>query len=200
MVSIGSHVYVTVAKTAIRTVYGNSKGFEVKVSMHQGSALSHSLFVIAMEALSREFGIALPRELYTHHMVVIAKTEDDLLTGKRLNEWNDSMENRGMRVNMNKTEVRINGEWQNVTQKLNKVNHECFFWDQLTRVVPDKIQSRKTVICVCLISKTSLHLCQVQVLQLFNGPCIVSKTTWVSRYQKHKTRKVKPIWIYWSKR
>jgi len=30
----------TGAKTAVRTVYGNSNGFEVKVGMHQGSALS----------------------------------------------------------------------------------------------------------------------------------------------------------------
>ena len=28
------------AKTVVRTVYGNSKSFEVKVGMHQGSALS----------------------------------------------------------------------------------------------------------------------------------------------------------------
>jgi len=27
-----------------------------------------------------------------------------------------------------------------------------------------------------------------------------SGTTWVSWHQKDKTRKVKPIWIYWSKR
>ena len=30
----------TGAKTVVRTVYGNSNGFEVKVGMHQGSALS----------------------------------------------------------------------------------------------------------------------------------------------------------------
>jgi len=29
---------------------------------------------------------------------------------------------------------------------------------------------------------------------------ILSETTWVSQHQKGKTRKVKPIWIYWSKR
>jgi len=28
---------------------------------------------------------------------------------------------------------------------------------------------------------------------------ILSRTTWVSQHQKGKTRKVKPIWIYWSK-
>ena len=38
------------AKTVVRTVYGNSNGFEVKVSMHQGSALSPLLFVMVMEA------------------------------------------------------------------------------------------------------------------------------------------------------
>jgi len=50
----------TSAKTVARTVYGNSNYFEVKVAMHQGSALSPLLFVIVMEALSREFEVALP--------------------------------------------------------------------------------------------------------------------------------------------
>jgi len=41
----------TVAKTVVRTVYGNSKCFEVKVGMHQGSALSPLLLVIVMETI-----------------------------------------------------------------------------------------------------------------------------------------------------
>ena len=55
----------TGAKTVVRTVYGNSKGFEVKgpVGMHQGSALSPLLFMIVMEAIFREFRVALPWEL-----------------------------------------------------------------------------------------------------------------------------------------
>jgi len=48
-------------------------------------------------------------------LVVIAETEDDLI--KRLNEWKDNMENRGMRVNKNKTKVMISGERQKVMQK-----------------------------------------------------------------------------------
>ena len=42
------------AKAVVRTVYGNSKSFEVKVGMHQGSGLSPLLFVIVMEAISRD--------------------------------------------------------------------------------------------------------------------------------------------------
>jgi len=46
---------------------------------------------------------ALPWELellYADDLVVIAENEGDLI--KRLNEWKDNMENRGMRVNMKK--------------------------------------------------------------------------------------------------
>jgi len=61
-----------------------------------------------MEALSREFRVALPWELlYADDLVVIAETEHDLI--KRLNEWKNNVENRGMRVNMNKTKVMISG-------------------------------------------------------------------------------------------
>jgi len=50
----------TGAKTLVKTIYGNSSGFEVKAGMHQGSALSPLLFVIVIEAISREFRVALP--------------------------------------------------------------------------------------------------------------------------------------------
>jgi len=45
-------VVMSGAKTVVRTVYGNSKGFEVIVGMHQGLALSPLLYVIVMEAIS----------------------------------------------------------------------------------------------------------------------------------------------------
>ena len=103
------------AKTVIRTVYGNSKVFEVKVGMHQGSALSPLLFVIVMEAISREFRVALPWELLcADDLVVIAETEEELI--KRLN-WKGNVESKGIRVNMNKTKVMISGERQKVIQK-----------------------------------------------------------------------------------
>jgi len=106
----------TGAKTVVRTVYGNNKDFEVKVGMHQGSALRPLLFVIVMEAIPREFRVALPWELlYADDLAVIAETEEELI--KRLNEWKDNMESKGMRVNMNKTKFMISGERQKVRQK-----------------------------------------------------------------------------------
>ena len=54
--------------------------------------------------------------LYADDLIVTAETEDDLII-KRLNEWKDNVDNRGMRVNMNKTKVVISGERQKVTQK-----------------------------------------------------------------------------------
>ena len=79
--------------------------------MHQGSALSPPLFVIVMEAISREFRVALPWQLlYADDLVVIVETKEDLF--KRLNEWKNNVENRRMRVNMNKTKVMMSAERQ----------------------------------------------------------------------------------------
>jgi len=104
------------AKTVVRTVYGNSKGSKVKVGMHLGSALSTLLFMIVMEAISREFRVALPWELlYADDLAVIVETEEELI--KRLNEWKHNVESKAMRVNMNKTKVMISEERQNERQK-----------------------------------------------------------------------------------
>jgi len=87
----------TGAKTVVKTVYSNSDCFEIKVGMRQGSALTPLLFVIVMEALSREFKVTLPWVLlYADDLVVLAETIDDLM--KRFNALKDSVENRGMGV------------------------------------------------------------------------------------------------------
>jgi len=58
---------------------------------------------------------ALPSELlYADDLVVIAEIEDLI---KRLNEWKNNVENRGMTVNMNKTKVMISGERQKPLKK-----------------------------------------------------------------------------------
>jgi len=51
------------AQTVVRTTEGDSKTFNVKIGLHQGSVLSPLLFVIVMEMISRELRAGLPLEL-----------------------------------------------------------------------------------------------------------------------------------------
>jgi len=51
-----------------------------------------------MEAISREFMVALPWELLcADDLATIAETEEELI--KRLNEWKDNVESKGMSEN-----------------------------------------------------------------------------------------------------
>jgi len=62
------------------------------IQSNRPTALSALLFVTVMEAISREFRVALPWELlYADDLVVIAETEEELI--KRLNEWKDNVQN-----------------------------------------------------------------------------------------------------------
>ena len=90
--------------------------YHCQSSLPQISPCSPLLSVIVMEVLSREFRVPLPWELLNaDDLAVIAETGDDPI--KRFNEWKNNVKNRSIRVNMNKTNVMISGEWQKVTQK-----------------------------------------------------------------------------------
>ena len=77
------HIYVhRCKKTVVRTVYDNSKGFEVK--SRYASKFSIKSTVIC-DCHGRECRVALPWELqYADDLAVIAETEDELIM--RLND------------------------------------------------------------------------------------------------------------------
>jgi len=53
--------------------------------------------MLVMEVISREFRVALLWELlYADDLAVRAETEEELI--KRLNDWKDNVESKGMRV------------------------------------------------------------------------------------------------------
>ena len=57
-----------------------SRAFNIRVGAHQGSVLSPLLFIIVLEALSREFREGLPMELlYADDLVLIEETKELLL-------------------------------------------------------------------------------------------------------------------------
>jgi len=92
------------ATTAVKINNGESTEFEVKVGVHQGSVLSPLLFIIVLEALSREFRVGVPWELfYADDLVLIAETEE--LLCEQIEKWKLGMEAKGLRVNIGKTKV-----------------------------------------------------------------------------------------------
>ena len=96
------------ARSRVRVGEGFSKEFEVKVEVHQGSVLSPLLFIIVLEALSREFRAGVPWEdLYADDLVIIADSLEECV--RRLLIWKEAMEKKGLRVNAGKTKVMICG-------------------------------------------------------------------------------------------
>ena len=66
------------ASSRVRVGEGYSKEFEVKVGVHQGSVFSPLLFIIVLEALSREFRCRVPWEdFYTDDLVIIAESLEE---------------------------------------------------------------------------------------------------------------------------
>jgi hypothetical protein len=96
------------AKTAVRTEEGESDWFDVRVGLHQGSALSPLLFIIVMDALSKEIKEGLPWELlYADDLVLMAESEEEL--ADKLRRWRKAMERKGMKVNLQKTKFMGSG-------------------------------------------------------------------------------------------
>ena len=66
------------ARSWVRVGEGFSHEFEVKLTVHQGSVLSPILFIIVLDALSREFQAGVPWEdLYPDDLVIIADSLDE---------------------------------------------------------------------------------------------------------------------------
>ena len=92
------------ASTKVRMNGRESRAFNVKVGLHQGSVLSPLLFIIMLKALSREFMEGLPMELlYAVDLVLIAETKELLL--EKVRRWKKGMEKKGLRVNAGKKKI-----------------------------------------------------------------------------------------------
>ena len=92
----------------IRVNDSYSDNISVKVGVHQGSVLSPLLFIIVLEALSKEFRTGCPWELfYADDLVVSAETPEALR--EKLLTWKHNFELKGLRVNMGKTKYMASG-------------------------------------------------------------------------------------------
>ena len=82
---------------------GEPLGFWCWSGFHQGSVLSPLLFIIVLEALSREFRTGCPWELlYVDDLMISAESMEELLV--KVQTWKTEMEKKGLRhVNMGKS-------------------------------------------------------------------------------------------------
>ena len=93
-------MYVGVT-TAVRMKGEESKEFEVKVGVNQGSVLGPLLFRIVLEALSRHFRKGLPWELfYADDLVLLAESREILM--EKIKIWKQGLESKGLKINTGK--------------------------------------------------------------------------------------------------
>ena len=90
----------------VRTRYGKTDAFEVKVGLHQGSALSPFLFAVVMDVLSEDVREAMLWDLlFADDLVITAETMEELQ--ERYEAWRECLERGGLRINIRKTEVML---------------------------------------------------------------------------------------------
>ena len=97
--------------TAVRCAVGVTEGFEVKVGLHQGSALSHCLFAMVMDRITGDIREEAPWTMMFADDIVICSESKEWLEQK-LESWIYALERRGMKVNRRKTEYMCVNERQ----------------------------------------------------------------------------------------
>ncbi|XP_048759363.2 uncharacterized protein LOC125668965 [Ostrea edulis] len=132
------------ARSCVRVGDGYSEEFAVRVGVHQGSVLGPLLFIIVLEALSREFRAGVPWEdLYADDLVIITDSLDECV--KRLLTWKEAMERTGCRQNQDHDlrcsrcrgtarhlDVRPQSDIQVGLDKLEVVGSFCYLGDMLS--------------------------------------------------------------------
>ena len=107
LVKLVQSMYANV-RSRVRVGDGYSEEFSVIVGVHQGSVLSPLLFIMVLEALSREFRTGSPWELlYVDNLVIMADSVEEL--SEKVHTWKVGMEAKGLRVNMGKTKCLVSG-------------------------------------------------------------------------------------------
>ncbi|XP_060190818.1 uncharacterized protein LOC132620134 [Lycium barbarum] len=91
------------AKTRVRTARGDSEHFPVTMGLHQGSALSPFLFVVAMDALTSHIQGEVPWcMLFADDIVLIDESRSGV--NGRLEVWRQTLESKGFKLSRTKTE------------------------------------------------------------------------------------------------
>ena len=99
-------------KTKVKSVAGMTEDFDVRVGLHQGSALSPFLFNVVFDVLTEGVRRGVPWDImYADDVVLVGETKREV--EERTEEWRAVLESRGMRISRSKTEyLRMTDEDQ----------------------------------------------------------------------------------------
>ena len=90
--------------TLVRSSVGTTEKFEVKVGLHQGSALSPYIFDMEMDVIVEEVKDQMPWSVL---LVTTSKEEAE----RKLELWRVALEDRGLKISRAKTKYMwMNGE------------------------------------------------------------------------------------------
>ena len=91
------------AYSRVRSSVGETEGFEVKVGLHQGLALSPFIFNNVVDVITQDLIETVTWcILYADDIVLCAERREDLEV--KLERWRAALEGRGMRISRSKTE------------------------------------------------------------------------------------------------
>ena len=91
------------ARTSVRSAAGLTEDFEVRVGLHQGSALSPFVFAIIMDVLTKDVRKEAPWDMMLVDDLVLCREDKEELEVS-LERWRKVFEERGLRVSRKKTE------------------------------------------------------------------------------------------------
>ena len=98
------------SETVARCISKMTEPFQVRVGLHQGSALTPFLFAIIMDTLTEDIRKEAPWSMLFADDVVLGSVDKETLE-EDLGKWRDALEKRGMRMSRSKTEYMcLNGK------------------------------------------------------------------------------------------
>ncbi|KAE8730672.1 Detected protein of confused Function [Hibiscus syriacus] len=163
--------------TYVRTTVGDTEAFPVEIGLHQGSALSPYIFALIMDDIYCATPDGVPWcMLFADDIVLVAETKSEL--NSRLATWKTALEEKGLRINIEKTEYLCSNFNEN--QNDEDVEAGWLKWRAATGVLCDKK--------VPLKLKGKFYRMAIRPALLYGSECWATKKDHVRRIEAAEMR------------
>ena len=88
---------------------GATESFSVKEGLHQSSVLSPILFALIVDTIGKGARRPLPKDLlFADDLAIVTESEEELQ--ERVVQWQETLENKALKVNRKKTGVMVSSK------------------------------------------------------------------------------------------